>query len=122
MALRPLNHCTTPGCPGRAEKGRCAPCRRKQVATAPNKGPRYGGTWPARRLEYLFAHPRCILCSMQASVPDHYPLDRRTLIAMLVGDPDADEYLRPLCKHCHDIETAIHQPGGWHRDRSRWQH
>ncbi len=117
---RPANPCTTPGCRGRAEKGRCILCRQRQARSAPSTGPRYGGTWGERRIRYLRENPYCIICTHLAHVPDHYPLSRRALIDMGVHDPDADEYLRPLCKRCHDKQTAIHQPGGWHRDRTRW--
>ncbi len=116
-----LNKCTTPGCPNRCVKGRCGACRLRMARTSPARN-RYGPDWSRRRLEYLTAHPRCELCTHQATVPDHYPLSRRILVAMGIGDPDADEYLRPLCDWCHNKETARHQPGGWHRDRTRWQH
>jgi hypothetical protein len=51
-------------------------------------------------------------------VPDHHPRSRRELIAAGVADPDADEYLRPLCAPCHNPETARNQPGGWNRRRT----
>ena len=32
-------------------------------------------------------------------------------------DPDAWHHLRPLCRKCHDDETAANQPGGWNAPR-----
>lgn len=75
--------------------------------------------WRERRLIYLSDHPLCLLCAAPATVPDHYPLSRRALVAAGVADPDADERLRPLCKSCHDKSTARRQPGGWNRDIQR---
>ena len=79
--------------------------------TAAQRG--YGARWRRRRRRYLAAHPICCLCPAPAEIPDHYPRSRRELVAAGVRDPDADEYLRPLCAPCHNRETAKHQPGGW---------
>ena len=118
MPARPLKPCTVPGCPGRAETGRCARCRaarqhnpRLRVETAAQRG--YDAAWRRRRTDYLDAHPYCALCPRLATVPDHYPISRRELIAQGATDPDADEHLRPLCKPCHDVQTSRRQPGGW---------
>lgn len=123
MPSRPRTPCTTPGCTGRSDQGgRCDACRaRRRIGvdqargTAADRG--YGRRWRARRPDYLARHPRCALCGRASTVPDHYPRSRRELVAAGVLDPDADEYLRPLCDPCHRAETARHQPGGWHRDR-----
>ena len=121
MPHRPLRPCTTPGCPGRAETGRCPRCRagrqlnpRLKQLSAAERG--YDGQWQTRRLEYLLNHPRCVLCGRLARIPDHYPLSRKQLVSQGVADPDADERLRPLCTACHRRETARRQPGGWWRD------
>lgn len=121
MPQRPLRPCNTPGCPGRATSGRCPACRaarqhnpRLKAETAAQRG--YGPVWQTRRLAYLQQHPLCALCRRLASIPDHYPRSRRQLLAAAVADPDADEYLRPLCDACHRRETGRRQPGGWWRD------
>ena len=118
MPERPLKPCTVPGCPGRAETGRCARCRndrqgntRLRVDTAAQRG--YDARWRRRRADYLVEHPLCALCRRLAAVADHYPISRRQLLAEGVWDPDADEHLRPLCKPCHDRQTGLRQPGGW---------
>jgi 5-methylcytosine-specific restriction protein A len=54
-----------------------------------------------------------------AQVADHHPRGIRLLRRHGVADPNQDRYLRPLCKQCHDRETAKREPGGWNRDRSR---
>lgn len=120
MPAKPLRPCTTPGCRGRAETGRCAACRGAQEAnprlrrgTAAERG--YDATWTDMRIDYLTRHPRCALCGRLATVPDHYPDSRRRLVAAGVANPDADERLRPLCASCHNRQTAIRQPGGFHR-------
>lgn len=102
-------------CPELVPTGRCDPCAReaeRKRGTASSRG--YGSYWyRVIRPKYLVAHPICCLCQGPASVPDHYPLGRRELVARGVRDPDAWHRLRPLCKPCHDIETPKHQPGGW---------
>jgi 5-methylcytosine-specific restriction protein A len=118
MPQKPLRPCDTPGCPGRAETGRCARCRdgrrnnpRLRALNAAERG--YDAAWRARRLDYLLTHPVCRLCGRLAQIPDHYPVSRRRLVALGVADPDADEHLRPLCRPCHACETGRRQPGGW---------
>lgn len=122
MPMRPGEPCGSPGCPGRTTSGgRCVRCTGAAGALAePDPGAIYTTRgWRTRRLEYLGTHPFCALCSAAATVPDHYPVSRRVLVARRVADPDADEHLRPLCKRCHDRSTAARQPGGWNRDGQR---
>lgn len=118
MPARALRPCATPGCPGKALNGRCEHCRseragnpRLRAETAARRG--YDVHWRRRRLDFLVGHPACALCPQAAVVADHYPLSRRELLTLRVHDPDADEFLRPLCKSCHDHETGERQPGGW---------
>lgn len=121
MPARPMRPCTTPGCPRRAESGRCDPCRTSRRADIKRRSPwqDYGPQWPAVRADYLRRHPRCALCGQQATVPDHHPVARRQLIAQGVADPDDDAHLRALCETCHNRATATNQPGGWHRERRK---
>ena len=83
--------------------------------TAAERG--YGHRWSTIRRRVLRNHPLCRLCGGPASDVDHWPVDRRALVAAGVADPDADERLRPLCSPCHKRETAQAQPGGWHARR-----
>lgn len=118
---RPRKPCTTPGCPHRTTAGRCDTCRSRQRRTTNRRretwSELYGPNWPADRLDYLTRHPTCVLCARMATVADHHPRGIRLLIKHGVANPNADKYLRPLCKSCHDAETAKWQPGGWNRDR-----
>ncbi|MFV2198447.1 hypothetical protein [Nocardiopsis sp. LOL_012] len=50
----------------------------------------------------------------EATEADHYPLNRKTLVAMGL-DPDNPEYGRGLCQPCHSRHTAATSPGGWYR-------
>ncbi len=64
-----------------------------------------GGAWryeiaPA----FLAKHPRCERCGRPATIPHHDP-ERRTLVAMGVPSPDAEEYLHALCSSCH---SSVH--------------
>jgi 5-methylcytosine-specific restriction protein A len=122
MPTRPMRRCTTPGCPRASpDGGRCEPCAKRRGAVTNQRRDGwvalYGPAWPRVRLDYLTRHPVCALCPRLAAVPDHYPLGIRALRAMGVTDPHSDRRLRPLCKGCHDKETARHEPGGWNRPR-----
>lgn len=77
----------------------------------------YGRRWPNIHRRYLYANPWCVLCSKTATVADHFPESRRSLVTRGVSDPDALSRLCPLCTSCHNKETAKHQPGGWAAER-----
>jgi 5-methylcytosine-specific restriction protein A len=113
---RALKVCSTSGCPELTSSGRCPACTRKaeqQRGSPASRG--YGYRWrTAIRPQYLRDHPICVLCGAVASVPDHWPVDRRTLVADGCPDPDAEHRMRALCKACHDVHTAQEQAGGWH--------
>jgi 5-methylcytosine-specific restriction protein A len=95
---------------------RCPTCasRAQSRPDATARGYRARG-WRARRASFLAEHQQCVLCGATATVADHWPHSRKQLLASGVEDPDAIEYLRPLCRACHGRETAKHQPGGWNR-------
>jgi 5-methylcytosine-specific restriction protein A len=103
--------------------GRCDTCRGRQRGSYSRRRETrteiYGSEWPRIRLDFLTRHPHCTLCPRQAEVADHYPRGIRLLRKHGVQEPHQDRYLRPLCKQCHDKETARREPGGWNRDRSR---
>lgn len=89
----------TPTCP------RCRPQQHHHAdQTRGNSNTRgYGSTWRrVIRPAFLRANPICVLCGALATVPDHYPETRASLVARGVPDPDAFERLRALCKPCHD--------------------
>lgn len=116
---RALKVCSTAGCWELVPSGRCAGCDAradKARGTAADRG--YDAAWRRRRRAYLIRHPLCAVllpgCTRLATVPDHWPLDRRELVRLGVPDPDADHRLRPACAHCHGVATAAAQPGGWH--------
>lgn len=121
MPRRPRPPCSVPGCPElTARGGRCAAHEREATALRETPGTSvYGRRWPNIRRRYLYAHPWCVLCSKPATVADHFPDSRRSLVARGVSDPDAWSRLRPLCTSCHNRETAKHQPGGWAAERVR---
>lgn len=114
--------CSKPGCPELTPQGRCAGHKaeaEKARGTRTQRG--YTNTWLRRSERYVARHPLCAIrrpgCTLRATLPDHWPLDRRQLVAQGVADPDADEHLRPACAQCHGRATADDQPGGWHRDQ-----
>ena len=117
---RAFKVCSTVDCPNLVAQGRCAKCRaeaERKRGTRHERG--YDSAWSKRAKRYLARHPLCAVkgptCSYVATVPDHHPVSRRDLVAQGVADPDADHRLRPVCASCHGRETAVNQPGGWHR-------
>ena len=106
---RPPSPCSVPQCGGFSEvRGRCrahATERERDRGFANERG--YDARWRALRIDYLLAHPICIDCGAQATVPDHFPRSRKELLAdPTVVDPDAWEHLVPRCKPCHDSSTG----------------
>ena len=108
--------CPTPRCPELTAGGPCAACtakREQQRGTAAQRG--YGRSHVKRFRPAVLAknHGLCVLCSIAAAtVADHWPRSRREL--ELAGlDPNDPAHGRPLCSHCHSVETARLQPGGW---------
>lgn len=123
MPTRPQQPCKTPGCnnPARHRRPTCADCRtranrdlRQRRGHSTTQG--YGRAHREQfRTGVLERDRLCVLCRRREAVEaDHYPLDRKTLVAMGL-DPNNPEYGRGLCKPCHSSESARHQPGGWYR-------
>ena len=109
--------CSTPGCPNLTTKsGRCDTCQAQADARRGTPAQRGYGTPHRRRFRpqvLARADYLCELCRRNvATVADHWPLDRRTLVQRGL-DPDDPRHGRGLCKQCHDRETASTQPGGW---------
>ena len=109
--------CNVPGCPeiGAWERGRCP--THEKAADLKRGTPTARGYGRAHRLRFregvLAKHPVCQLCRRAPStVADHYPKDRRQLVALGL-DANDPQHGRGLCKPCHDRETAKYQPGGW---------
>jgi 5-methylcytosine-specific restriction protein A len=91
----------------------CATCRDRREARSPSFN--YSTAYWSRRSRAFLARRRwCKVCGKRAKVADHYPTSRRELVRQGVPDPDADEFLRPLCLECHSRATAARQGGGWH--------
>lgn len=115
-------------CPkcGEPVRGRCKACRQtgdQQRGTFRQRG--YGTAHDSRfRRGVLTRHPTCVCpdtvhghpspCGTRSVHADHYPRDRRELVALGL-DPDDPRYGRGLCHPCHSKHTALHQPGGWAR-------
>ncbi|MGN7137245.1 holin [Streptomyces pseudogriseolus] len=129
MPRRALSICTTPGCPEYTNGGRCTSCRAQAEArrgTATQRG--YGTSHRRRfRTAVLARDPNCVCtdtshghdnpCDQPSRHADHWPKDRRTLVAS-GHDPDDPRHGRGLCGPCHSRETAAHQPGGWAADQA----
>lgn len=129
MPTRPQSRCTTTGCPGLTDGGPCDDCRTKRRkdtdkrrGTAAERG--YGGRrWRAARRAVLRRDPVCTCtatcpdhgprCPRPSTASDHYPRERKDLIAAGVADPDAPHLMRGMCEPCHNRKTAATRQGGW---------
>ena len=121
-----LTVCSVPGCPEYTQHGRCDQHRREaeqQRGTARQRG--YGTRHERRfRVGVLRRDPNCVCtdhthghsspCGQPSIHADHWPIDRRTLVASGL-DPDDPARGRGLCQPCHSSHTAAEQPGGWNR-------
>ena len=117
MAMRV---CSVAGCPDiydQREGSRCGTHRAhadRARGTAKERGYKSHGHTHRFRPGVLDRDPICVRCHLaESTVADHYPRDKRELIALGLDSNDP-QYGRGLCKPCHDVETAQHQPGGWH--------
>jgi 5-methylcytosine-specific restriction protein A len=136
MPLRPPTPCSYhgfPPCPALVYGGGRCPEHTvfvKRAAAAfrrETQGDTYAGRGHRRRFRpgVLRKHPycRCNLdhaphgagaCPQPSTDADHWPLERRALVALGL-DPDDPQHGRGLCHPCHSAATARLQPGGWHR-------
>lgn len=117
--------CSTPGCPNLTDKGRCLTCRsqaERERGSAYERG--YGGSgWETARKEVLARDSCCVCvdgahghpepCGAPSTASDHYPHERRDLVAAGVPDPDAPHRMRGVCADCHNRKTGATRPGGW---------
>ncbi|MCA1218687.1 holin [Streptomyces sp. 8L] len=119
--------CSVPGCPEYTTRGRCDDHRseaEQRRGTARQRG--YGRQHEQRfrpavlKCDPICTCPGCTSCQptkgracSRASVhADHWPVDRRTLVARGL-DPNDPSRGRGLCPPCHSSHTAAEQPGGW---------
>jgi 5-methylcytosine-specific restriction enzyme A len=116
--------CTVPGCPEYTTRGRCDEHRREaeqRRGSARQRG--YGRGHEQRFRPGVLARDRTCVCGDEthghaapcgrpAVHADHWPLDRRALVARGL-DPDDPQHGRGLCPPCHSRHTAAEQPGGW---------
>lgn len=127
---RALRVCSTPRCPTLVVGGRCAECSgqaEQRRGTRQQRG--YGKAHTNRfRPGVLLKHPLCQCtdqtktsahhhgpeCLAPSTVADHWPLDKRELMAQGMDDNDP-AHGRGLCKGCHDFHTSQTQPGGWNQ-------
>jgi 5-methylcytosine-specific restriction protein A len=122
---RAMRICTQPGCPDIVPNGRCAAHTRTADQARGTRQQRGYGVAHERRFRpgVLARDPLCVChdrdhghghdCLAPSTVADHWPRDKRELIALGLDDNDP-QYGRGLCKACHDKHTAVTQPGGWH--------
>lgn len=118
--------CSQVGCPALTPSGRCDAHKREaeqRRGSAYQRG--YGGkAWQTSRDAVLARDPACVCkdtghdhdgrpCGQPSSVSDHYPHERKDLVAAGVPDPDAPHRMRGTCKTCHDRKTGVTRPGGW---------
>lgn len=116
MPKRAKKVCSQPGCPELTDRGRCAQHRQQAERRRGSASRRGYGTAHRNRFRrgVLDRDPTCTVCGQQpATVADHWPKDRRQLVAEGL-DPNDPAHGRGLCKPCHDRSTARLQPGGWH--------
>lgn len=120
--------CNRPGCPNLlppGSRGRCPTCARTADAARGSSTARGYARTPghrAFRAQVLARDVRCVMpdCSAPATVADHHPVDRRTLVAR-GQDPNDPRHGRGLCASHHGKATAEHQPGGFHARRGSSQ-
>jgi len=107
--------CSRPGCGTLHEgTGRCPACRAQaDRERRPDGNPYKTAGHRSFREAVLARDPICVLClRARATVADHFPIERRDLVAMGL-DPNDPARGRGLCKACHDRHTATsHDLGG----------
>lgn len=97
-------------------QGRCTTCQPVHRTTTDrargNSNSRgYDSHWRrVIRPAFLRDNPICVLCGALATVPDHWPETRASLVARGIADPDADHRLRPLCTSCHNQHGLSYKP------------
>jgi 5-methylcytosine-specific restriction protein A len=124
---RALKVCSQSGCPTLVVGGRCEAHAKAADVRRGTRHERGYGTGHTKRFRpgVLKREPICVCvvsgqhghgarCWRASSVADHWPRDRRELVAQGL-DADDPQYGRGLCKQCHDAHTASAQPGGWNR-------
>lgn len=106
--------CNVPGCGTLTDQSRCDAHRRAaRQQRVDNRVYDSPGHRRFRRL-VLKRDPLCVLCGAPATVADHFPTDRRDLVAQGL-DPNDPARGRGLCASCHGKATAANprQRGGW---------
>jgi 5-methylcytosine-specific restriction enzyme A len=129
---RAWHPCPTPGCPEAVppDQGRCAKHRQQAEQHRGTARQRGYGTQHANRFRtgVLRKHPLCTCtpdhqahagtaCTQRSTVADHWPKDRRQLVAEGL-DPNDPAHGRGLCASCHSWQTTHHQPGGWNSQQA----
>ena len=111
---RALKACPTSGCASLTRGGRCQACRAKADRDRrPDGNPYSTRGHQGFRSVVLDRDQICTMCGVAwSTVADHYPVERRDLVAQGL-DPNDPDRGRGLCKPCHDTHTASTSPGGW---------
>lgn len=120
--------CPVPGCPQLTQGGRCTEHTREADQARGSRQQRGYGTAHQHRFRpgVLRRDPLCVCtdqshghgprCLTPSTVADHWPLDKRELIARGMDDNDPTNG-RGLCASCHNRWTSQAQPGGWNAAR-----
>lgn len=107
--------CNVPGCPELFE-GAGGRCHTHSLQARRNRDSnRVYGTKGHRtfRAAVLTRDPVCTIChKAMATVADHHPLDRKTLVET-GRNPNDPKHGRGLCATCHNTWTAHTTPAGF---------
>ena len=116
--------CSTSGCPNLVESGGlCGKCRRAKDAKRSRRSNPYNSrAHRAARQRVLARDPYCVcvgqcgrhkgMCGAPSTVADHYPYERVDLVEMH-EDPNDPNWMRGICKPCHDSKTGRTKPSGF---------
>lgn len=97
-----LTVCPAPGCPQLVRRGWCKAHKPKKRY---RKNQTYSATtWRTTRTRYLTTHPHAWCCGQPTEHIDHV-IPRRILQAAGIHNPDADQWLQPLCAAHHSHKT-----------------
>lgn len=102
---------TCPSCRQPVARGARCQCKAKRPA---RDNPYNSTAHLAWRAAVLARDQICVMCNVLPSkVADHWPQDRRELVAAGIDPAGDPAHGRGLCLHCNARQTAERQPGGF---------
>lgn len=101
----PRKRCIESGCTNTTSGNRCTEHGGTRSGSPAQRG--YGAAWTKRANDFKRRHPFC-WCGQPTHTANH-KTPRRVLVAQGVADPDADQYLEPLCRHHNAVVTGAGQ-------------